>query len=186
MLAYVFWHWKQTKVTATEYEERQRRFHAALAAAPATGFIDSFSVGITHVPWVPNPGEVYEDWYWVEDFTALGLLNEAAISGARSLPHDEAAAMAGGGTAGVYGLKHGTAMRQPQYAHWFAKPEGMPYPDLLSQLAPLVDQLKGALWMRQMTLGPAREFCLHTPARASLPTLLSALGLPLRSIWPKA
>jgi hypothetical protein len=38
MLAYVFWHWKQGGVTAEAYEQRQRVFHAALAAQPCVGF----------------------------------------------------------------------------------------------------------------------------------------------------
>ena len=34
MLSYTFWHWRQPAVPATDYETRQRAFHAALAAAP--------------------------------------------------------------------------------------------------------------------------------------------------------
>lgn len=183
MLAYVFWHWKRTEVASTDYEDRQRGFHAALGAAPSSGFIDSFSVGISNAPWAAST-DAYEDWYVVQDFGALGLLNEAAVSGSRLHPHDAAASVAAGGTAGVYGLKLGTVLRRPQYAHWFAKPEGMSYRELFDQLAPLVGRVQGALWMRQMVLGPAREFCLHTAEPVSPLAGLEALVISLRPTWP--
>jgi len=184
LLAYVFWHWKQAEVTTTDYENRQRAFHAALAAAPSSGFLGSFSVSLAHAPWAAGGGDAYEDWYLVYDFGALGLLNEAAVSASRAAPHDAAAAVAAGGTGGLYGLQHGAALRQPQYAHWFGKPEGMPYSALFAQLAPVVEQVQGALWMRQMVLGPAREFCLHTAVPVSLPAIFSALVIQLRQAWP--
>jgi len=183
LLAYVFWHWKRTEVASKDYEDRQRGFHAALAAAPSSGFIQSFSVGVSDAPWTDS-SDAYEDWYFVQDFAALGLLNEAAVSGSRLQPHDVAASVAAGGVAGVYGLQRGTALRPPRYAHWFAKPEGMSYRELFAQLAPVVDRAHGALWMRQMTLGPAREFCLHAAEPVSLPARLEALVIPLRPTWP--
>jgi hypothetical protein len=185
LLAYVFWHWKQAEITTTDYEHRQYAFHAALAAAPSAGFLGSFSVGLSGAPWAAGGGDAYEDWYLVQDFGALGLLNEAAVSTGRAAPHDAAAAVAADGAGGVYGLRRGAAWRQPRYAHWFSKPEGMPYSDLVAQLASVVDQVQGALWMRQMVLGPAREFCLHAAAPVSMPTVFSALVLPLRQAWPE-
>lgn len=185
MLAYVFWHWKRTEVASKDYEDRQRGFHAALAAAPSSGFVESFSVSLSSAPWAASR-EAYEDWYVVQDFAALGVLNEAAVSGSRLQPHDVAAAVAADGTAGVYGLKRGTVLRRPQYAHWFAKPEGMPYRELFDQFAPVVDRVDGALWMRQMVLGPATEFCLHAAERVSLPAGIEALIIPLRPTWPTA
>jgi hypothetical protein len=184
LLAYVFWHWKRPEVTAMDYEDRQRGFHAALAASPSPGFINSFSVGVSNAPWTSS-SDAYEDWYVVQDFTALGVLTEAAVSGSRSRPHDVAASVAADGVAGVYGLKFGTALNHPQYAHWFGKPDGMPYRDLFSHIAPIVDRVEGALWMRQMVLGPAREFCLHATARVSELTDLGALIMPVRPTWPE-
>lgn len=181
-LAYVFWHWKKAEVAAKEYELRQRAFHAALASAPSPGFHGSFSVGLSDAPWAV--GDVYEDWYMVQDFSALGSLNEAAVSASRTVPHDAAAAIASGGVAGLYGLRCGTALRQPKYAHWFGKPDGMRYGELFALLAPVVDQAQGALWMRQMVLGPAREFCLHTEVPISVPAVFNVLGIPLRQAWP--
>src|SRR5262245_65282880 len=185
LLAYVFWHWKQAEITASNYENRQRAFHAALAAVPSSGFLGSFSVSLAHAPWAAGGGEAYEDWYLVQDFGALGFLNEAAVSASRAAPHAAAAAVVAGGAGGVYGLRHGTALRQPQYAHWFHKPEGTPYSELFAQLAPVVDQVHGALWMRQMVLGPAREFCLHAAAPVSGLAVFNALVIPLQQVWPE-
>ena len=185
LLAYVFWHWKQAEITANNYENRQRAFHAALGAAPSSGFLGSFSVSLAHAPWAAGGGDAYEDWYLVQDFGALGLLNEAAVSASRAAPHEAAAAVVAGGAGGVYGLRRGAVLRQPQYAHWFSKPEGMPYSELFAQLAPVVDQVQGALWMRQMVLGPAREFCLHAAAPVSTLAIFSALVIPLRQVWPE-
>ena len=65
LLAYVFWHWKQAEVTTREYATRQRAFHAALAAAPSSGFLGSFSIALAQAPWAAGGGEAYEDWYLV-------------------------------------------------------------------------------------------------------------------------
>ena len=185
LLAYVFWHWKQAEITTKDYAHRQRAFHAALAAAPSSGFLGSFSVRLSHAPWAAGGVDAYEDWYLVQDFGALGLLNEAAVSASRVAPHDAAAAVAASGAAGLYCLRLGAALQKPQVDHWFGKPDGMPYSELFSQLGPLVDRVDGALWMRQMVLGPAREFCLHATAPVSLPAAFSVLVIPLRQVWPE-
>jgi hypothetical protein len=184
LLAYVFWHWKQAGIAEEEYEMRQRNFHAALTAAPSSGFVQSFSVAISQAAWAANGSNAYEDWYLVQDFAALGLLNEAAISGSRTVPHDAAAAVVAGGTAGVYGLRRGNTVSNPQFVYWFGKPEGMSYRELDAQLAPLVEQYRAALWMRQMTLGPALEFCLQAAEDVTFPSAFKPQTIPQRSIWP--
>jgi hypothetical protein len=184
LLAYVFWHWKQAGVTEEEYETRQRNFHAALAAAPPDSFFESFSGAISQAAWAANGGNAYEDWYLVQDFAALGLLNEGAISASRTAPHDAAAAVAADGTAAVYGLRLGKVLNRPQFAYWFSKPDGMSYRELDAQVAPLVDQYQAALWIRQMVLGPALEFCLHAPESVSFASIMKVQTIPLRLIWP--
>lgn len=185
MLAYVFWHWKQPTVTAGDYEGRQRAFHAALAAAPPAGFLESFSAGLSELPWKAGGGEVYEDWYLLKDFAALGELNQAAVSAGRAAAHDAAATVAAGGAGGLYGLRLGAALQSPQYAHWFGKPDGIRYETFFDQLEPLVKQAQGVLWMRQLVLGPAPEFCLHAAVPVSLPVPLKAAVIPLRPVWPE-
>jgi hypothetical protein len=61
----------------------------------------------------------------------------------------------------------------------------MTYRELFEQLGPVVDRADAALWMRQMVLGPAREFCLHAAAPVSVPARLGALVIPLRQTWPQ-
>jgi hypothetical protein len=184
MLAYVFWHWRRPGVAAADYETAQRHFHAALGAAPPPGFERSFSIAIAGAPWVADRGEAYEDWYLVDGSTGLDPLNDAAISASRQAPHDAAAALAGGGTAGLYSLRLGTPRGAPRTAAWFAKPEGTTYRELFAMLEPLVREPGTALWGRQMTLGPAPEFCLHTARPTALPRPLAPLALPCRAVWP--
>jgi hypothetical protein len=184
MIAYVFWHWRKPDVAAAVYEKRQRDFHGALSSSTPAGFITSFSISLAGAPWANNGGETYEDWYLVDDFAALGALNQGAVSGSRAAPHDAAASVAGGGVAGIYALRSATKPTAPGQALWFTKPAGTTYAELLDRLAPVVEREGGALWMRQMTLGPAREFCIHGSKLISLPSPFEALTLQLRSVWP--
>ncbi|HVO40603.1 MAG TPA: hypothetical protein VMV03_16345 [Spirochaetia bacterium] len=184
MIAYVFCHWKRADVPAGDYETRQKAFHAALEASPPPGFLRSFSVVLFGAPWAAGGAESYEDWYLVDSFASLAAVNEGAVTGPRSGPHEAAAAGADGGAGGVYLLRQGTAVSAPRYAQWFAKPPGMTYAALFLQVGPLADTAGGTLWMRQMTLGPAREFCVHTAEPLALPSSFDVLRLPLRPVWP--
>lgn len=182
MLAYVFWHWKQPEVGAGDYESRQRAFHEALAAQPIAGFHGSSSAALHGAPWAANGGDAWEDWYLVDDFASLGVLNEAAVSAGRTLAHDEAAAVAADGAGGVYALKLG-ADQPASIATWFAKPAGMRYDELFGALGPIVEASEAALWMRQMVLGPGRELCLRSSRPVELPDGFDALVIPLRAVW---
>jgi hypothetical protein len=184
MLAYVFWHWKQPGIVAGEYEQRQRAFHAAFAAEPCPGFRRSFCVALAGAPWAAAGGAAYEDWYLVEDFAALGSLNVAAVSATRLAPHNAAAAAAAGGAGGLYALRLGSASLAPHYTSWFGKPAGVTYQQLFAELAPALERVGGALWMRQMVLGPAREFCVHAASPVVLPALLDVMTIPVRPVWP--
>jgi hypothetical protein len=174
MLAYVFWHWPSPTVEAARYAEALAAFHRSLGASPPPGMRGSRVFEIEAAPWVPV-ARAWEDWYFVDDFAALGALNDAAVSGARRAPHDAAAQLAAGGHGGVYRLL--TALRDPSVprTRWFSKPAGLAYPDFLARLP------EGELWQRQMVLGPAPEFCIvGTDVAASLGgVLLSAR--PIRS-----
>lgn len=181
MLSYTFWHWKRPGVAAETYEARQRDFQAALAAHPPQGFLRGCTVRLRGAPWAADGAVAYEDWYFVRDMSALADLNEAAVSGPRRDPHQAVAHLADGGTAGLYGLRAGSAALVPAVATWFSKPDGMSYAALDEALAPLV--AAGALWMRQMVLGPTPEFCLHTAAPVQLPPIFQVQRWPLEAVW---
>ncbi len=177
MLSYVFWHVPAGTTAAGEYEESLTRFHVDLAAGG--GAAGSCWSRIEGVPWLAG-SPVYEDWYLVEDFAALGRLNQAAVDLARRPSHDSVAALAGEGTAGLYGLvasdRLSTARPAPSrrdaQALWFAKPRGMSYADLVGSI-----EGEGRLWQRRMTLGPTPEFCLEGPAAVE-PALHPATAEP--------
>jgi len=193
VLAYVFWHWKKPEIPIEEYERRQRAFHAALAASPPAGFVRSYSASVEGLPWTGAQTAygvlaervcAYEDWYLVEDFGALGFLNEGAVSGSRLKPHDAAAAAAEDGAAAIYALRQGDAASQRKYALWLSKPGGMSYAECYGHLEPVIASAGGALWVRQMALGPAWELCVLVGGPLSLPPVFDVIKKPLRQVWP--
>jgi hypothetical protein len=183
MLAYVFWHWKRADADAGAYERALQAFHASLVAAPSAGLVSTACAALHGAPWANAGSNAYEDWYVVGSSADLDPLNEAAISAARQAPHDAAAALAVGGTAGLYRLRMGRPVADAAVATWFEKPAGWSYSQLVETLQPLVDGAGAALWGRQMTLGPAREFCLDSPTPLSLPAGLDALVLSRRRVF---
>jgi hypothetical protein len=54
---------------------------------------------------------------------------------------------------------------------------------MFTALEPLVRAEGAALWGRQMTLGPALEFCLHASRPLTLPPPLVPVGFPCRTVW---
>jgi hypothetical protein len=55
---------------------------------------------------------------------------------------------------------------------------------LFAAIEPLVHAERAALWGRQMTLGPALEFCLHAARPVSLPSPFTAVTLSCRPVLP--
>ena len=166
MLAYVFWHVPRPGVAAREYESRHREFHTVLGASNVPSLQGLRVYGLAGIPWLGGqPG--YEDWHLLDDSAGLDVLNDAAITQARQIPHDRIAALAADGIAGLYGLRLGVLI-EPAVAYWLSKPAGMSYAAFETSLAPLVAD-GCCLWGRRMTLGPTPEFCLHTPGERRLP-----------------
>jgi hypothetical protein len=188
MLAYVFWHWPQSAVTPDEYEETQRAFHAALKADPSPGFRGSTSYAVAGYPWVPGSRPAYEDWYLVDGSAALDPLNEAAVTASRLAPHDAAAKLAEGGTAGIYRLRLPAELpaNLPQRGQesWFSRPSGMSYDALWSLMGRIIEDHQAQLWIRHMVLGPSPEFCLQSREPLRLPPPITPLTIPLRPVWP--
>jgi len=166
LLAYVFWHAPRAGVAAREYESLHREFHAALRLSQVPGFLGQSVFRLATVPWLDGQAG-YEDWHLLEDSAGLDPLNQAAVTQSRKLPHDRIAALAGDGTAGLYGLRLGQPIT-PAVAYWMSKPEGMSYLSFESALAPQIAD-GCCLWGRRMTLGPTPEFCLHSLRKRELP-----------------
>ena len=155
MLAYVFWHSPQAGVDPTAYEGALLRFHRSLDPTEIDGFHNSSVFRIDAVPWMTG-SLVYEDWYLLTNFSALGTLNIAAVSGHRQPPHENVALLAEQGTAGVYALRHGLELISDEgRAAWFPKPAGTSSDQVVR-----VTGGRGQLWQRQLVLGPTPEFCV--------------------------
>jgi hypothetical protein len=166
LLAYVFWHVPRADAAAREYELRHREFHAVLLAANVAGLRGVQIFRLNAIPWLGAKAG-YEDWHLLDDSAGLDALNHAAVSQARQLPHDKIAALAGDGTAGLFGLRQGNPI-EPTIAYWLSKPAGMSYATFEASLEPLI-AAGCCLWGRRMTLGPTPEFCLHAPGKCQLP-----------------
>jgi hypothetical protein len=171
VLAYLLWH-TPTGSDPRPYERSLATFHRALAAAPPAGFVRSWTLRVSRPAWLPVGSAHYLDWYLIESYTALGQLNDAAVSGARRAPHDDVAALARTGTAGLVGLVGGvTELPAAPALGLLDKPAGQPYDAFRPALAAAAEAAPGTgCWMRQMTFGPGPEFVVVGPAGA-LPAL---------------
>jgi hypothetical protein len=177
LIAYVFWHHPQPSVATAEYESALRSFHEVLSVSKAAGLLRTTVHRMDRVPWLDGPAPVFEDWHYLDGSAALDVLNDAAVSGDRTAPHNRVAAMAGAGTAGLYSLRLGQlAAAPPRSMTWLSKPAGMTYQAFFDSLRPIcVDGV--TLWGRQMTLGPALEFCIQSAHNPSLPYPVRSFAL---------
>src|SRR5262245_2474152 len=160
MLAYVFWHWPRFDADVALYQTNLRSFHRTLGANAPPGFHHSTVFSVKGADWLDTTGPVFEEWYLLDNSAAMDQLNDAAVTGACEKPHSVVAKDAAGGTAGLYHLRRGAAdLSKKRFGVWFSKPEGMSYKDFFARID---DEhlARVALWQRQMTLGPTREFCL--------------------------
>jgi hypothetical protein len=175
MLAYLFWHEPHRGVDAERYVASLKDFHAALAAAPPPSFVRSWSVRLDVAPWEGGPA--FEDWYLVEDWPALGTLNDAAVRAPRHDAHDAIASLATNGAGGLYLLQHGTLDGPAPWAGWVVKPQGEPRAPFEAQLRDGVDAAGGgAVLRRQMVLGPAPEYAVLAGREPTLPQPARATG----------
>ena len=202
MLAYLFWHRPLDPASVEAYEQAQIAFHRSLARSRPVGMCGSANFRVPDIPWLaaapggerepaaPTPG--YEDWYLVEDYTALGVLGEAAVGHGHRSSHDEAARRFGGGAGGLYGLiegERGDPISAGSVAVWVARPPGSERRPLGEMLGDGMDPRHASLWRRQLVFGPAPEFCLlagEVPAGvapARLPDGWSATTLEREAIW---
>lgn len=179
MLAYVFWHLPAEGVAIDGYERAQLAFQRSLARTPPFGFRGSAVFRIRAFPWrlgdggtdrpdeeaARAPARAYEDWYLVEDFAALGVLNEAAVGRGHRTSHDRAAKGLGNGTAGLYRLIEGeVSSARPvagcPHATWVSPAAGSKAGELGALLGDGIEGDGASLWQRQLVLGPGPEFCV--------------------------
>jgi hypothetical protein len=183
MLAYVFWHWPRPGIASDEYEERQRVFHAALAARGPSSLLRSHVWRVTGPSWTPG-AVAWEDWYLLADSAGLDALNSAAISDPIREEHDAMASLASGGAAALYtpaGPRAGKPLSlEGRYALWFRKPEEIRYSQLYQRMG---DDLP-RLWIRMMVLGPAPELCLMTDDTHALDSSWEAQLTRRERVWP--
>jgi hypothetical protein len=164
MLAYVFWHRPATGVAPETYASLIDHFHRSLAARRPAGFVRSVCFRAAAPNWLGDE-DAFEDWYVVEDFAALGVLNTAAVSRGHLSAHDAAARHAGPGTGGLYKLLEGSAaLDAVRVAVWIERPRGVESPALAALLGDGMDGDEAGLWQRQLLLGPAPEYCVLAPA----------------------
>ncbi len=161
MLAYVFWHTPRDGETLGEYERRLAEFHQALEGV----VVQSAAFRLEELPFTQRSG--YEDWYLVDNWGALGKLNDAAVSGVRRSAHDAVAGLAQDGWGGVYQLVRG-GLEVPDGGHWAGKPRDRGYETFLRQ------ERADTIWQRQLVLGPAAEFFLSEQRSKTRPR-----------VWPK-
>ncbi len=172
MLAYLSWHRPAVGVEQQVYEQSLERFHRSLAHRPPSGFRGSVSFRATELPWLDRGAQPsgtaagltsvgYEDWYLLDGWSAVGVLEEGATSQGHITAHDSIAKLAGPATSAVYRLVEGhPALAEAKLAVWVARERGYASPTMADLLGDGMDRARGGLWSRCLGLGPAPEYCL--------------------------
>jgi hypothetical protein len=160
MIAYVFWHRPRDGVDRERYEQAAERFHRSLRRSPPAGFRRSLLLRAAALPWLAGEGW-YEDWHLLDDFSALGVLNEAAVAAGHRGSHDQIAGLFGEGAGALYKLLEGRgdSVAAP-LAVWVGRPVGARALPLGDMLGDGTDRETASLWRRQLVLGPSPEYCL--------------------------
>jgi hypothetical protein len=181
VIAYLSWHRPAADVAAAGYEDALGKFHGSLARRPPSGFRGSTAFRVRGLPWAGETGgedagdTAYEDWYLLDDWTSLGVLEEAAVARGHVSRHDALAGMAALSTSAIYRLSEGQPrLPQARVAVWVARAPGQARPLLADLLADGANGERASLWRRSLGLGPAPEYCLlaaEEPAGAA-PTRL--------------
>ena len=170
MLAYLSWHRPALTADPSAYERALVQFHHSLAHRPPSGFRGSAVFRAAELPFLPErepaPGDGagYEDWYLLDDWAAVGVLEEAAVSTGHLSAHEKVASLAGPVTGAVYHLVEGHPdLLETRLAVWVQPAREHSDPSLAALLGDGMDPAGGGLWRRSLGLGPAPELCLLVP-----------------------
>jgi hypothetical protein len=166
VLAYISWHRPAPSVDTAVYEQALARFHGSLARRPPSGFRGSAALRAPEIPWLrapsdPREGAGYEDWYLLDGWSAVGVLEEAAVARGHVSRHDALAGMAGAASGAIYRLSEGHAeLADARVAVWVARSPQTAMVTIGDLLGDGMDRCSGGLWRRCLGLGPAPEYCL--------------------------
>lgn len=173
MIAYQFFHHLEDGADEVEYEAGLRHFHVALAEAGIPGFVGSRTY---------QTDDGYFDWYVMETSAALDLVNDAAVSGARSPLHETVARHAVDFAGKLLKLAAGRYDPEFLFEIRFSKPRGMTYADLYRRLEPWTGRPDTSAWRRMMVLGPGPEFSLLARTEEVLPREMEPVLVRLEPI----
>lgn len=184
-LAYVFWHWPRPGVSVRSYERKLSSFQSSLKSSGPTGLVDALSYRVDGLPWGPRRGPLYEDWYVVEGFSALGWLNDGALAGRVKGAHDSIAKDYMKGAGGVFGaIRRGIPLSEARYATWIEKRVGTSYQAYYEEVASKAGKRRTDLWRRQMVLGPSPQFCIHSDEEVNLPRSFKPFTAKITAVSP--
>ncbi len=196
MLAYIFWHSPARDVDSAAYEQGLERFHRSLAHRPPSGLRGSAVFRTEAPPWTMDGGDgtpsrpAYEDWYLLDSWSAIGVLEEAALAQGHASAHAAIARLARPGAGAIYRLGEGSAdLADASMAVWIAPGEEHSSPTVADLLGDGMDGATAGLWRRCLVLGPAPEYCVlgDRPvagvAASRLPAGWRATSLEREILW---
>jgi hypothetical protein len=182
-LAYVFWHWPRPDVSIDIYEKELTAFLRSILSSKPPGLSNALSFRVEHAPWGPQGRMIYEDWYLMSDFSDLGSLNDAAVTGRAGNAHDSIKKYYMKGTGGVFrSIQGNLEIQRARYATWIEKPLVLSYPSFYEKIAKIAGHSRSDLWRRQMSLGPTPQFCLHSEESIPIADDLSPITLKFARI----
>jgi hypothetical protein len=196
VLAYIAWHRPASGIDRVVYEHAIERFHSSLAHRPPSGFCGSTVFRAAELPWLvadgrcSEPAGGYEDWYLLDSWSAIGVLEEAAVSRGHLTAHDGVSSKADVSTGAIYRLSEGHAPpEEARLSVWVTRGRGHEHPSIEALLGDGMDPATAGLWRRCLGLGRAPEYCLLATeppagvAEARLPSGWSATVSAREVIW---
>ena len=188
MIAYVFWHWRDPRIEEIAYQQLLINFHERLHRHKPSGFLDSAVFQMEQAPWSGMELETYEEWYILENSSAIDALRILMEKGRCKEHHERFKQWDTGGIGGLYSLQQEPLhfdCTMIQAAHWFSRPTGVTEEALQMMLQNQRQQEPGYCWRRILLLGPAPEFCWQSSIDARYLDPLAPRRLNIQTIWTR-